>query len=193
MPRQTKAEIDADILDGAAGFFARHGFARTSLQQIADALGYSKAGLLYHYASKKALYDAVLDRYEAQTRERIGRLEGIAPGFERDRTLVEDVIDFAFRWPGMSAFAQQLARDGERLSHEGGTGDPRLSALGLDIISAMGIDLAAPDLEQMARTFTALSGATFSARLAVTMHVEREWRQPIIQAAMAALGHYHTE
>lgn len=191
MPRQSKAEIDAEILDVAAGIFARHGFSRTSIQQIADALGYSKAGLLHHYASKKTLHDAVLDRYEAQTRERIGRLEGLSPGIERDRKLVEDVIDFAFRWPGMSAFAQELARDGERLAHTGGTGNPRFTQLGLDIVGAMGIDLAAPDLEQMARTFTALSGATFSARLAVTMHLEREWRAPIIDAAMAALGHPH--
>lgn len=193
MPRQTKAEIDAEILDCAAGIFARHGFARTSIQQIADALAYSKAGLLHHYPSKKALHDAVLDRYEAQTRERIGRLEGMPPGIERDRKLVEDVIDFAFDWPGMSAFAQQLARDGERLAHAGGTGDPRFTQLGFDIVGAMGIDLAAPDMNRMARTFTALSGATFSARLAVTMHLEREWREPIVKAAMAALGHHHSE
>lgn len=193
MPRQTKAEINTEILDGAAGIFARHGFSRTSIQQIADVLGYSKAGLLHYYASKKALHDAVLDRYEAQTRERIGRLDGIPPGIERDRKLVEDVIDFAYRWPGMSAFAEHLAREGERLTHAGGTGDPRFNQLGFDIISAMGIDLAAPDLEWMARTCTALSGATFSARLAVTMRIEREWREPIIQAAMAALGHSHPE
>ncbi|MBK6413440.1 TetR/AcrR family transcriptional regulator [Sphingopyxis sp.] len=189
MPRQTKAEIDAEILDCAAGIFARHGFSRTSIQQIADALGYSKAGLLHHYPSKKALHDAVLDRYETQTRERIGRLDGFAPGIERDRKLVEGVIDFAFTWPGMSDFAQQLARDGERLAQAGGTGDPRFAQLGFDIIGALGIDLAAPDRQRMARTFTALSGATFSARIAVTMHVEREWREPIVKAAMAALGH----
>lgn len=191
MPRQTKAEIDAEILDGAAGIFARHGFARTSIQQIADALGYSKAGLLHHFPSKKALHDAVLDRYEAQTRERIGRLDDMSPGAERDRKLVEDLVDFAFAWPGMSAFAQQLARDGERVAQSGGSADPRFAQLGFAIIGAMGIDLASPDLEQMARTFTALSGASFSARLAVTMHLEREWREPIIAAAMGALGHHH--
>lgn len=193
MPRQTKAEIDAAILDCAAGIFARHGFSRTSIQQIADAIGYSKAGLLHHYPSKTALHDAVLDRYEAQTRERIAKLDSFSPGIERDRKLIEDLIDFSFTWPGMSAFAQQLARDGERVAHSGGTADPRFAQLGFDIVSAMGIDFAAPDLERMARTFTALSGASFSARLAVTMRLEREWREPIIKAAMAALGHYHTE
>lgn len=193
MPRQTKAEIDAAILDCAAGIFARHGFSRASIQQIADALDYSKAGLLHHYPSKKALHDAVLDRYEAQTRERIAALDSFSPGIERDRKLIEDVINFAFTWPGMSAFAQQLARDGERVAHEGGTADPRFAKLGLEIIGAMGVNVAAPDLEQMARIFTALSGASFAARLAVTMHLEREWREPIVKAAMAALGHHHPE
>ena len=191
MPRQTKAEIDAEILDSAAGIFARHGFARASLQQIADAIGYSKAGLLHHYPSKKALHDAVLDRYEAQTRERIAALDMFSAGLDRDRKLIEDIVDFAFTWPGMSAFAHQLARDGERAAQAGVSADPRFAQLGFEIIGAMGIDLGAPDLEQMARTFTALSGASFSARLAVTMKLEQAWREPIIAAAMAAMGHHH--
>ncbi len=43
--RQSAAEIDHAILDVAAGIFAVHGFAHTSVQQIADAVGYSKPGL----------------------------------------------------------------------------------------------------------------------------------------------------
>jgi hypothetical protein len=38
MPRPTKSEIDAEIIDRAAGLFARYGFENTSLQQIADAV-----------------------------------------------------------------------------------------------------------------------------------------------------------
>lgn len=40
--------------------FATRGFAGTSLQQIADVAGYSKSSVLYHFASKEALLDAVL-------------------------------------------------------------------------------------------------------------------------------------
>lgn len=32
-----------------------HGYARTSVQQLADAVGYSKAGLLHRFGSKQAL------------------------------------------------------------------------------------------------------------------------------------------
>ncbi|MET0976440.1 MAG: TetR family transcriptional regulator [Leifsonia sp.] len=40
--------------------FAANGFSGTSLQQIADVAGYSKSSVLYHFASKEALLDAVL-------------------------------------------------------------------------------------------------------------------------------------
>ena len=189
MRRPTRAEIDAEILDCAAGVFGRHGFARASIQQIADALKYSKAGLLHHYPSKKALFDAVVDRYEKMTRERIAKLGDFAPGIDRDRALVENVVDSTFEFPGMSTFAQQLAREGELLASEGGERDPRFTALGLEVVASLGVDLADPDLDRLARAFTALAGANFSARLAVTMGLQREWRAPIIAAAMAALGH----
>lgn len=58
--RQSAAEIDHAILDVAAGIFARHGFAHTSVQQIADAVGYSKPGLLHRFGTKEALHRAVM-------------------------------------------------------------------------------------------------------------------------------------
>src|SRR3712207_4427181 len=59
--RQTSAEIDHAILDVAAGIFATYGYAHASVQQIADAVGYSKPGLLHRFGSKEALHTAVLD------------------------------------------------------------------------------------------------------------------------------------
>lgn len=59
--RQSPAEIDHAILDVAAGFFAVHGYSNTSVQTIADAVGYSKPGLLHRFGSKEALHRAVMD------------------------------------------------------------------------------------------------------------------------------------
>lgn len=60
----------ARILDAAEQLFARHGFAKTTVEEIAAAAGVSK-GLLYdHYTSKEALLGAVWDRLvEAWTAE----------------------------------------------------------------------------------------------------------------------------
>ncbi|MDT9598830.1 TetR/AcrR family transcriptional regulator [Sphingosinicella rhizophila] len=182
MPRQTKSEINDEILDCAAGLFGRQGFARTSIQQVAEALNYSKAGLLHHYPSKKALYEAVLDKYESKARERIAELESLPAGLERDRRMIEGSIEQAFKWPGMIEFGHFMVRDG--LSEE-----PRFVQLGLEVISSFGIDFDAPDLERMTRAFSALAGISFSARIAKTMKMEREFRDHIRTAAMDALGH----
>jgi AcrR family transcriptional regulator len=182
MPRPTKPQITAEILDCAAGLFARHGFARTSLQQVAEALNYSKPGLLHHYPSKKALYEAVLDKYEIQANERIAKLAGIPEGPERDRMMVTTSVDYAFDSPGMSSFMLQLER-------EGLAQDPRFVKLGMAVLVSMGIDPAAPDIERMARMFSAMSGASFTARIAASVNLKQEFRQHIIDTAMRAMGH----
>lgn len=182
MARQTKSEIDAEILDRAAALFARHGFERTSIQQIADALQYSKAGLLHHYSSKKLLFEAVLNKYESESKEQMALVQKVPAGVERDRALIENAIEFSFKWPGLSALAQQLAREGQGE-------DPRFVRLGLLLFSTLGIDLAAPDMERLFRAFSALSGANLAARFAVTLNMERECRGYILAAAMDALGH----
>jgi AcrR family transcriptional regulator len=59
VPREqsdTKAEIRAVALE----LFARQGFDKTSLRQIAERLGVTKAALYYHYPSKNDLLLALL-------------------------------------------------------------------------------------------------------------------------------------
>lgn len=50
------------ILDAATVFFAERGLAGVSIQEIADAAGTHKTTVLYHFATKNALYDTVLDQ-----------------------------------------------------------------------------------------------------------------------------------
>jgi TetR/AcrR family transcriptional regulator len=78
--------------------FASAGFAGTSLQQIADAAGYSKSSVLYHFASKEALLQAALS-------PAIDRLEGVLAavsdiGSSQDKrdAFVEHFIDFLFEY-----------------------------------------------------------------------------------------------
>jgi AcrR family transcriptional regulator len=70
------------ILDAATGLFAERGFAGVSVQDVADAARTHKTTVLYHYASKEALYDAVLD--EALVRMSGVMREFLAGGFESE-------------------------------------------------------------------------------------------------------------
>jgi len=84
MPRRRAVSYDTKlehIRDTAAGLFARDGFSRTSMAELAGACGVSKA-LLYHYFdSKEALLFDILRAYlaELETAVAIAPQEGTAP------------------------------------------------------------------------------------------------------------------
>jgi len=182
MPKPTKSEIDAEILDRAAGLFARHGFAHTSLQQIADAVNYSKAGLLHHYPSKQAIYEAALKTGSDHMQALLESVQDIPVGIERDRAVVEASVDFTYDWPGLSALAN-------RLSDQGVDVEPELIKIGVTLYAALGIDMANLELERVVRVTSAFCGLGIAALTAARMDVKREWRGHIIASAMDALGH----
>ncbi len=49
-----------EILRRALEVIARHGYRRTSVRELADAVDLSQAGLLHYFASKEELFEAVL-------------------------------------------------------------------------------------------------------------------------------------
>lgn len=51
-----------EILDVATRHFAERGYDGTSMNDVAEAVGVRKASLFYHFETKDALYEAVLDR-----------------------------------------------------------------------------------------------------------------------------------
>ncbi|HEX3802475.1 MAG TPA: helix-turn-helix domain-containing protein [Solirubrobacteraceae bacterium] len=92
-PISAAAVTRTRILDAALELFSEHGFEGTTLQQIADRLGFTKAALYYHFRSKDDLLqaliapaiaelDALLDAYEQETD---------TPG--QRRRFAEDYID----------------------------------------------------------------------------------------------------
>jgi AcrR family transcriptional regulator len=63
-PYAGTAERRREIISAAFEAFARGGFRGSSLQEISDAVGMSKPGLLHHFASKEELLQAVLEKRE---------------------------------------------------------------------------------------------------------------------------------
>jgi TetR/AcrR family transcriptional regulator len=62
MTRKLRSE---DILDVATRLFAERGFEGASMSDVAERADMGKASLFYHFATKDALYEAVLDRVVA--------------------------------------------------------------------------------------------------------------------------------
>ena len=61
--RPSKSErTRAAVLAAAEGLFSERGFDATPLGAIGDRAGIQAGAILYHYASKRELYEAVLER-----------------------------------------------------------------------------------------------------------------------------------
>jgi transcriptional regulator, TetR family len=87
-----------ELLAVAIEQFATVGFAGTSLQQIADAAGYSKSSVLYHFASKEALLQAALDPAIDRLEEVLDGVAGLTGGPARRREFIEQFIDFLLQY-----------------------------------------------------------------------------------------------
>lgn len=82
MPAEVREAFETkrqDILRAAQELFARYGLAKTTLDDIARAVGMKKASLYYYYASKEAIFGEVI-RHESgellrQEREEVGKAE----------------------------------------------------------------------------------------------------------------------
>lgn len=87
-----RASSFTELLDVALTLFARDGFAATSLQHIADAAGYSKSSVLYHFSSKEAVLDAALTPAIASLEELVSNFERLA---QHERKLgIDDIEGF---------------------------------------------------------------------------------------------------
>jgi AcrR family transcriptional regulator len=65
-PPSVKAPPQDRILDAAMRVFRRHGFRRSSIEQAAEEAGLTRQALYHHFASKEALFRAVIERLYEQ-------------------------------------------------------------------------------------------------------------------------------
>lgn len=80
----------------AAGLFAKTGFAATSVEQVMHAAGTSRGALYHHFASKTALFEAVLERVEADIAHTVAAASrGIADPLEALRAGCTAWLDLA--------------------------------------------------------------------------------------------------
>jgi AcrR family transcriptional regulator len=179
--RPTRQEIDDEIVERAAALFARYGFEETSVQRIADAVGYSKTGLLHRFPTKEALQDAVIERWAEKVREIAARVRDLPPGPDRDRAVITELVDLALRGPGVVSLLLAALSALE-------TGEV---AVRLETVTEGLFDAFAADKEDAPRAIRvgAALGALAVMSLATRDAPPSAVREPLIAASYDALGH----
>jgi len=107
------------ILSAAEALFAAHGFDGTSMRDVAARVGLNAASLYNHFASKQALYEAVLERGIAPLLQEIARAAShpAPPGPELGDAVIDALMHQLGRTPHLPRLVQHEAvRGGEHLA-----------------------------------------------------------------------------
>ncbi len=185
--RQTPAEIDHAILDVAAGFFAVHGFAGTSVQTIADAVGYSKPGLLHRFGSKESLYRAVMDEVDETVEVIVDHVVSLQEHPEHLDQALELVVRRALARPGVVQMVLAASETGT----ESGTGSAQ--AAGYRLMDAFEQSHAGPAgrlRTALALRLIAAAATSQQSALDADLHVPEEQLVPMVRdIALGILEH----
>lgn len=108
--RPSKSERTKESILGAAEvLFSEHGFDGTTLDAIGERVGIKGTAILYHYATKRELYQAVLDRmFTSMLDEVHAELTGDAPLETRLGAITATMVRFA---AGRPTAARLLLRE----------------------------------------------------------------------------------
>ncbi len=106
------------IIEVAADLFSRKGFGGTTTKQVAQAIGVSETTIFKHFASKEALYAAILEA-KTHTEELLGSVTPVAS--QQDdvgllRSLARQMIDRVQRDPTLMRLLLFSALEGHSLS-----------------------------------------------------------------------------
>jgi AcrR family transcriptional regulator len=105
------------ILDEALTSFGTKGYDGTSLDALASLLGVTKQAILYHFASKEQLLEAVIDRSAAELAATLESALAAADGaggggWERIESIVRSVFRLAARRPELLGLLREVTRLG---------------------------------------------------------------------------------
>ena len=81
------------ILDVALDLFIEKGYDRTSLREIAEPLGFSKAALYYHFASKEDILMALHMRIHEFGIDALAQMGNLEPTVAMWAELLEQIVD----------------------------------------------------------------------------------------------------
>lgn len=105
MVRRTGADTRQEILNAATRLFSDYGYRGTSLADIAHEIGYSKASVLYHFASKEALLAELIAPAAADLQALLTRVSAL-PMAQARRSAIEGFADLTVTYKEAVAVLQ---------------------------------------------------------------------------------------
>jgi AcrR family transcriptional regulator len=88
------ADTRGRILEAALDVFSEHGFEGSTLQQIADRLGFTKAALYYHFRSKDDILGALVTPANTGIEAMLDAHTGTPDSPARRRQFMADYLDY---------------------------------------------------------------------------------------------------
>ena len=149
-----QTDVASELRVIALEMFAENGYAGTSLQQIADAAGYSKSSVLYHFRSKEVLLEEALAPAVA---ELDGFLESIVEKATSDQRRSQYTADFVDLLLKHRLAAHVIINQGQTLA------DIAIMDEARTLIERIGESFMAglPTTKQRIRLGVALAGAAY--------------------------------
>jgi AcrR family transcriptional regulator len=186
------------ILAVALEMFSTHGYAGTSMRDISESMGMTKAALYYHFESKEQILDAVTEPIRAEMDRMLDEATGPAPPTpEQLLTRLADMlsrhallIETVFNDPSSGGRGHLRAREKFRpiVDVLAGDGGPdrvvrARCALGAVLFAVLGTVRANPSFRepvQADRALRLLSGEDHA--------LDADLRREVVAAALRALG-----
>lgn len=95
MPRPNARELRSEMIASAARLFSSIGYKATTLQDVAQSVGYSRPALLYHFKTKEALLGAMLEPALIDAERALGELLSMPDGVQRRLKTIGKLADLA--------------------------------------------------------------------------------------------------
>jgi AcrR family transcriptional regulator len=120
--RLSASERRASIVDAAMNLFSKNGFRATTTRELAAACGVSEPVLYQHFATKRALYDAIVethaqqDQGECQFRETLAGASAAGNNQEFFNILGTALLDWYTADPRFSRLLMFSALEGHELA-----------------------------------------------------------------------------
>ena len=72
--RNSAVSTRESLLDQALTLFSQHGYSATGVRDIIQAAGVTQPTLYYHFADKRALFNALIDRYYGESQRQLEQI-----------------------------------------------------------------------------------------------------------------------